>query len=99
MEELYQNKILMFGFEDYTSGKSCTMRVTSKANRDKTTERLILATLYCKDTCKLHETNTCVRIGDACYRKNEQLLPYLVFFRQRKVFLKKVMQYVNNLLC
>jgi len=91
MEELYQNKILIFDFEDYTRGKSCTMRVTSKANTDKTTERLILATLYCKDTCKLHETNTCVRISDACYRKNEQLLPYLVFFRQRKVFLKKIM--------
>lgn len=69
MEELYQNKILIFDFEDYTRGKSCTMRVTSKANTDKTTERLILATLYCKDTCKLHETNTCVRISDALQKK------------------------------
>lgn len=99
MDELYQNKILIFGFEDDTGGKSCMLRVTSKATTEKTTERLVLATLYCKDTCKLHETNTCVRISDACYRKNEQLLPYLVFFRQRKVFLKKTMQYVNNLIC
>lgn len=52
MEELYQT----FGFEDYTSRKSCMMRVTSKATTDKTTEGLILATLYCKEICKLNYT-------------------------------------------
>ena len=95
MEELYQT----FGFEDYTSGKSCMMRVNSKATTDKTTEGLILATLYCRDTCKLHETNTCVRISDACYRKKRTASTILSILSSKKCLPQKTMQYVNNLPC